>query len=101
MIAENSPSEQVNGDNEEVANSVSPRDLIRITGKPENVAGAKQALLDLVPITVKLEVPFDLHRSLIGQKGRDIRELMNTYDVEITLSPAEKKLDFIEVIIIC
>lgn len=44
-----------------------------------------------------MEVPFDLHRSIIGQKGRDVRELMNTYDVHIMLSPAEEKLDYIKV----
>ncbi|XP_076653827.1 satellite-binding protein 1 Dp1 isoform X2 [Halictus rubicundus] len=72
-------------------------DIIRITGQPENVAAAKQALLDLVPITIEVEVPFDLHRSIIGQKGRDVRELMYIYDVHIMLSPAEEKLDYIKI----
>lgn len=43
-------------------------------------------------------MPFDLHRSIIGQKGRDVRELMTTYDVHIMLSPAEEKLDYIKVL---
>lgn len=58
---------------------------------------AKQALLDLVPITVEVDVPFDLHRSIIGQKGRDVKELMETYDVHIVLSPADQKLDIIKI----
>ncbi|XP_068970122.1 vigilin isoform X2 [Bombus flavifrons] len=89
--------EQMNGENGEVPETVSACDVIRITGQPENVAAAKQALLDLVPITIEVEVPFDLHRSIIGQKGRDVRELMNTYDVHIMLSPAEEKLDYIKI----
>ncbi|CAK9823134.1 Hdlbp [Anthophora retusa] len=89
--------EQMNGENGEVAETVPACDIIRITGQPENVAAAKQALLDLVPITIEVEVPFDLHRSIIGQKGRDVRELMNTYDVHIMLSPAEEKLDYIKI----
>ncbi|XP_066586209.1 vigilin [Prorops nasuta] len=89
--------EQVNGDNAENPDGASPCDVIRITGKPENVAAAKQALLDLVPITIEVEVPFDFHRSIIGQKGRDVRELMNTYDVHIMLSPAEEKLDYVKI----
>ncbi|KAL2733690.1 vigilin isoform X1 [Vespula squamosa] len=71
--------------------------IIRITGQPENVAAAKQALLDLVPITIEVPVPFNFHRSIIGQKGRDVRELMNMYDVRIMLSPAEEKLDYIKI----
>ncbi|XP_043578078.1 vigilin [Bombus pyrosoma] len=89
--------EQMNGENGEVPETVPACDVIRITGQPENVAAAKQALLDLVPITIEVEVPFDLHRSIIGQKGRDVRELMNTYDVHIMLSPAEEKLDYIKI----
>jgi ribosomal protein S3 len=42
-------------------------------------------------------VPFDFHRSIIGQKGRDVRELMEKYDVHIVLSPADQKLDIIKV----
>ncbi|XP_012215357.1 vigilin [Linepithema humile] len=89
--------EQVNGENGVVAETVPACDIIRITGQPENVAGAKQALLDLVPITIQVDVPFDFHRSIIGQKGKDVRELMNTYDVHIMLSPAEEKLDYIKI----
>ncbi|EFN61569.1 Vigilin [Camponotus floridanus] len=89
--------EQINGENGEAGEIVLPCDIIRITGQPGNVAAAKQALLDLVPITIQVDVPFDFHRSIIGQKGKDVRELMNTYDVHIMLSPAEEKLDYIKI----
>ncbi|KAL0134248.1 hypothetical protein PUN28_001207 [Cardiocondyla obscurior] len=89
--------EQVNGENGEGVETIPTCDIIRITGQPENVAAAKQALLDLVPITIQVDVPFDFHRSIIGQKGKDVRELMNTYDVHIMLSPAEEKLDYIKI----
>ncbi|KYM96071.1 PREDICTED: vigilin [Cyphomyrmex costatus] len=89
--------EQVNGENREGVETIPACDIIRITGQPENVAAAKQALLDLVPITIQVDVPFDFHRSIIGQKGKDVRELMNTYDVHIMLSPAEEKLDYIKI----
>jgi len=72
-------------------------DIIRITGKKDKCEAAKQALLDSVPITREINVPFDLHRSIIGQKGRDVRELMNAHDVHIELSPPEQKLDIIKV----
>ncbi|XP_033222679.1 vigilin [Belonocnema kinseyi] len=97
--ADEKPAEEVNGENggEAAVETVSPGDIIRITGLPEKAEAAKQALLDLVPITIEVEVPFDLHRSIIGQKGKDVRELMETYDVHIKLSPAEQKLDYIEI----
>lgn len=43
----------MNGENGEVE-TVPACDIIRITGQPENVAAAKQALLDLVPITIEV-----------------------------------------------
>lgn len=72
-------------------------DIIRITGKEENCEKAKQALLDLIPITIEVDVPFELHRAIIGQKGRDVKELMNRFDVHIVLSPAEKHEDKIRI----
>ncbi|KAG5895971.1 hypothetical protein JTB14_027971 [Gonioctena quinquepunctata] len=87
--------EQVNGD----INSEPIRqcDVIKITGKESNCLQAKQALLDLVPITVSVDVPFDLHRSIIGQKGRDVKDLMDRFDVHIVLSPPELKEDVIKI----
>ena len=79
------------------ADSVRLCDVIRITGKEENCLKAKQALIDFIPITIDVDVPFDLHRSIIGQKGRDVKELMDTYDVHIVLSPAELKEDRIKI----
>lgn len=72
-------------------------DIIRITGRPEKCEDAKQALIDSIPITEEINVPFDLHRSIIGQKGRDVRELMTNYDVHIELSPPEQRLDIIKI----
>lgn len=72
-------------------------DIIRISGKLEKCEEAKQALLDLVPITEEIDVPFDLHRSIIGQQGKGVRELMTTHDVHIELSPQDKKLDVIKI----
>ncbi|XP_071446747.1 vigilin [Hetaerina americana] len=74
-----------------------PCDIIRITGKKENCEAAKEALLALEPITIEVNVPFDYHRLIIGQKGRTVREMRDKYDVNIVLSPAEKKLDIITI----
>lgn len=72
-------------------------DIIRISGTQEKCDAAKQALLDLVPIAEEINVPFDIHRWIIGQNGRDVRALMNRFDVHIELSPPEEKLDIIKI----
>ncbi|GJQ75567.1 hypothetical protein Trydic_g17648 [Trypoxylus dichotomus] len=88
-------SEAINGDMN--SEPVRQCDVIRITGKADNCEKAKQALIDLIPITIDVDVPFELHRSIIGQKGRDVKELMDTYDVHIVLSPADLKEDQIKI----
>lgn len=35
----------------------------------------------LVPVTIDVEVPYDLHRYIIGQKGSGIRKMMEDYEV--------------------
>jgi hypothetical protein len=35
----------------------------------------------LVPVTTEVEVPFDLHRYIIGQKGSGIRKMMDEFEV--------------------
>ncbi|CAD7077490.1 unnamed protein product [Hermetia illucens] len=87
------PEGMVNG-GEEAARQ---RDIIRITGRPERCEAAKQALIDLIPITAEVNVPFDLHRSIIGQKGANVRDFMNRYNVHVELSPPELKLDVIKI----
>lgn len=56
FIVDEKPVEQVNGENGDEAPAVSPGDIIRITGLPENAANAKQALLDLVPTTIEVRL---------------------------------------------
>lgn len=94
VLEEYNHENQLNGD---INDHPRQSDIIRITGKEKNCYEAKQALLDLIPVTIEVDVPFDLHRSLIGQKGRDVKELMDTFDVHIVLSPADKHEDKIKV----
>lgn len=54
ILDEQKTPEQVNGENGEGGETIPACDIIRITGQPENVAAAKQALLDLVPITIQV-----------------------------------------------
>lgn len=47
---------------EENGDGVRASDIIRVSGRPENCEGAKQALLDQVPITAEVDIPFRMHR---------------------------------------
>lgn len=85
----------MNGDiNDE---TVRPGDIIRITGEEKKCYNAKQALLSLVPVTIDVEVPYDLHRSIIGQRGRGVKELMDNHDVHIVLASTENRSDIVSV----
>merc|ERR1711946_31266 len=68
---------------EAVDETPKPCDIIAITGRSDKCEAAKAALLALVPVTAEVNVPVDLHRFIIGMKGKDVREMMTTYDVNI------------------
>lgn len=55
MVEKHHITEKIDGDNGELSD-VLVCNIIRITGQPENVAAAKQALLDLVPITIEVSI---------------------------------------------
>lgn len=72
-------------------------DIIKIHGRREQAEEAREALLALVPVTEELEIPFDYHRFIIGAKGKDVRAMMDKYNVHIAIPQAEKKSDLISV----
>uniref|UniRef100_A0A3Q1G9U4 Vigilin n=1 Tax=Acanthochromis polyacanthus TaxID=80966 RepID=A0A3Q1G9U4_9TELE len=72
-------------------------DIISISGRAEKCEQAKAALLALVPITEDVEVSYELHRYIIGQKGSGIRKMMEEYEVNIWVPQPEKQLDVIKV----
>ena len=47
---------------------------------------------DLIPISVEMEIPFEFHRYIIGQKGREVRSLMDEHDVNILVPSSDKKV---------
>jgi polyribonucleotide nucleotidyltransferase len=51
----------------------------------------------LVPITEEVSVPYDFHRFIIGQKGRDVRKMMEDFDVNIAIPPADDHSDLVKI----
>lgn len=82
----------------ENGDGVRASDIIRVSGRPENCEAAKLALLDQVPITIEVDIPFKMHRHVIGQKGKDVRELMKIHDVHIQVPAPEMQLDTIKIL---
>lgn len=72
-------------------------DIITISGRAEKCEVARVALLALVPITEDVQVSYDLHRYIIGQKGSGIRKMMEEYEVNIWVPQPERQLDVIKV----
>ncbi|CAI5440884.1 unnamed protein product [Caenorhabditis angaria] len=60
-------------------------DKVSISGRDTKVADAIEALLALVPISKVIQLPTDMHRTLIGKGGESIRKLMTEYDVNILI----------------
>ena len=50
-----------------------------------------------MPITEDICVPFDFHRYIIGQKGKDVRRMMEQYNVNISVPPQDEHSDYIKV----
>ncbi|XP_009477569.2 vigilin isoform X3 [Pelecanus crispus] len=72
-------------------------DIIIISGRREKCEAAKEALQALVPVTIEVEVPFDLHRYIIGQKGSGIRKMMDEFEVNIQVPAPELQSDTITI----
>lgn len=73
------------------------RNIIVLVGMPDECEAAKKALLDLIPVDIEVEVPYDYHRFIIGQKGKEVRILMEKYDVSISVPPSNEKKDTIRI----
>uniref|UniRef100_A0A674CR57 High density lipoprotein-binding protein n=1 Tax=Salmo trutta TaxID=8032 RepID=A0A674CR57_SALTR len=96
--ANNTEPPQENGDASPEAEFVLRKcDVITISGRTEKCELAKIALLALVPVTEDVEVSFELHRYIIGQKGIGIRKMMEEYEVNIWVPQPEQQSDVIKV----
>ena len=51
----------------------------------------------LVPITKEIQIPFDFHRFIIGAKGRDVRKMMQEFDVSISIPAPSEQSDIVKV----
>uniref|UniRef100_A0A8C9S3E6 Vigilin n=1 Tax=Scleropages formosus TaxID=113540 RepID=A0A8C9S3E6_SCLFO len=90
---------ETNGEVKDAADPATPRkcDVIVLSGRKERCEAAVEALKALVPVTIEVEVPFELHRYIIGQKGSGIRKMMDEYEVNIQVPAPELHSDIIAI----
>lgn len=90
---------ETNGEVKEPADPNAPKkcDVIVISGRKERCDAAVEALKALVPVTIEVEVPFELHRYIIGQKGSGIRKMMDEFEVNIQVPAPEQQSDKIAI----
>lgn len=50
-----------------------------------------------MPITEEITIPYDFHRFIIGQQGKDVRKMMREHDVNISVPPADEHSDIVKV----
>jgi hypothetical protein len=74
--------------------------IVTITGRPENVRAAQvQILRELQkPVKLSVNVPFDFHRFIIGQRGSTLKLLEQETLTRITVPPQDNPSNIITVI---
>eukprot|EP00066_Takifugu_rubripes_P007967 XP_003973835.1 PREDICTED: vigilin [Takifugu rubripes] len=84
---------ETNGELKEALDPNAPKkcDVIVISGRKERCDTALEALKALVPVTIEVEVPFELHRYIIGQKGSGIRKMMDEFEVNIQVPAPDQQ----------
>ncbi|KAK3556433.1 hypothetical protein QTP70_008283 [Hemibagrus guttatus] len=90
---------EANGEVKENADPMVPKkcDVIVLSGRKERCEAAVEALKALVPVSIEVEVPFELHRYIIGQKGSGIRKMMDEFEVNIQVPAPELQSDIISI----
>ena len=91
------PARGTSNEGGETVDGILPSDLVTITGRDTKVEEAKQALIELIPITNTITVPLEFHSNLIGKGGEAVRSLMTTHAVRIKIPSPEEKSEEITV----
>lgn len=90
---------EANGEPKEPVDPAAPKkcDIIVLSGRKERCEAAVESLKALVPVTIEVEVPFELHRYIIGQKGSGIRKMMDEFEVNIQVPAPDLQSDIISI----
>lgn len=87
--------QQLNGDN---ADSPSKFDVVLISGLKENCEKAKEALLELVPISENVDFPSEYHRFLLENKAEFLRDISIKYNVQTVVPKKEDNVNYVTLV---
>ncbi|CAF4482939.1 unnamed protein product [Rotaria sp. Silwood2] len=60
-------------------------DIVRITGRIDDIEKAEIALEKMIPLELAVDIPFEVHGVLLGKAGNQLEKLIEQYpDVQIT-----------------
>lgn len=84
LAANSNSNEQVNS-TPTTPNETTSSDIVLISGLKDDCERAKQALLDLIPISVDVTFPQKFHKNLLENKAEILRSLGDKHDVQINV----------------
>ncbi|VDM53739.1 unnamed protein product [Angiostrongylus costaricensis] len=70
---------------QEAAEENDGQDFVTISGRDTKCEEAKAELLSMVPISQVINVPLDMHGTLIGRGGETVRKIMQDFDVYVLI----------------
>jgi len=87
LAANSNSNEQVNSNTSSNESTTTPTssDIVLISGLKDDCERAKQALLDLIPISVDITFPQKFHKNLLENKAEILRSLGDKHDVQINV----------------
>ena len=66
----------------------SQKDVVRITGRSDDIDKAMVALEKMIPVETTVDIPSEAHGSLVGKGGSNLQSIIKQYpDVQVTLPP--------------
>lgn len=94
----NTPADDASSEKSEASN-VAPaaNSIVLVTGTPDSVEQAKEALLSLVPVTEEVNIPFKYHRFMIGKGGKSLRVFQDKHDVMVKIPKMDAGDDMIKI----
>lgn len=84
-------------DEPETPTDETQQDIVRLTGRPDDIERATVALEKLIPIESTVDIPYEGHGSLVGKGGSNLQALMKQYPlVQVTFPPLNSSQNSIQ-----
>ena len=73
------------------------QDIVRLTGRPEDIDKAMLALEKMIPVESTVDIPYEAHGALVGKGGSNLQSLIKQYPgVQITFPPVNSSQNTIQ-----